>query len=292
MRRHLIAAAIALVTVGLSSCDSSKLKEAEAQNQQLKEELSSTLATRDSMYMLINDISDGMNQIKELEKIISTPSSLQGDSQSRKDQIRNDMIAIQNALQMRRQRLDELEARLKSTDSEMGRTIKNLKGQIADQQTEIATLTNKLAAANIRIDELNTTVTNLNNTVDTLHSSVESERQERLRAEEDATNLSNELNACYYAIGTKGELKDAKIIETGFLRKTKLMKSDFDPNYFTRADKRNFTEIQLHSKKAKVLTNQPASSYEIVEVNGQKVLKIKDAEAFWNLSNYLVIQVD
>ncbi len=292
MRRNLIVAILAISAIGFVSCDSSKLKDAEAQNQQLKEELSETLATRDSMYMLINDISDGMNQIKELEKIISTPSNLQGDSESRKNQIRNDMIAIQNALQIRRERLEQLEARLKSNDAEMSKTIKNLKAQIAEQQTEIATLTNKLAAANIQIEELSSTVSNLTGTVDTLNSSLASERQSKADAEKAAQEYANELNTCYYAVGTKSELKKAKIIESGFLRKTKILKSDFEQSYFTTGDKRTLTSIQLHSKKAKVITNQPASSYEIVDENGQKVLKITDPSTFWSLSNYLVVQVD
>lgn len=292
MRRNLIVAILAISAIGFVSCDSSKLKDAEAQNQQLKEELSETLATRDSMYMLINDISDGMNQIKELEKIISTPSNLQGDSESRKNQIRNDMIAIQNALQIRRERLEQLEARVKSNDAEMSKTIKNLKAQIAEQQTEIATLTNKLAAANIQIEELSSTVSNLTGTVDTLNSSLASERQSKADAEKAAQEYANELNTCYYAVGTKSELKKAKIIESGFLRKTKILKSDFEQSYFTTGDKRTLTSIQLHSKKAKVITNQPASSYEIVDENGQKVLKINNPSAFWSLSNYLVVQVD
>lgn len=70
------------------------------------------------------------------------------------------------------------------------------------------------------------------------------------------------------------------------------MKGDFDESYFTTGDKRNLSEIPTHSKKAKILTSQPADSYEIVDVNGQKVVKITDPTKFWQLSNFLVIQVD
>ncbi len=292
MKKLFLAVLTSVASISFVACDNSKLKSTEIENQQLKEDLAESLATRDSMYALINDIAAGMNQIKELEKIISTPSSLQGDTQSRKEQIKNDIIAIQNALQSRRERLDQLEARLKSTDSEMAKTIRNLKAQIAEQQTEIASLTNKLAAANIQIEELETTVSGLNRTVDTLATNVANERKERQEAEQQATELANELNTCYYAIGTKAELKKAKIIETGFLRKTKILKSDYEQSYFTTADKRTLKKIQLHSKKAKVMTNQPASSYNIEDENGQKVLTITDPDAFWNLSNYLVVEVD
>ena len=70
------------------------------------------------------------------------------------------------------------------------------------------------------------------------------------------------------------------------------MPDDFEQSYFTKADKRSLTTLQLHSKKAKVLTNQPVDSYEISDQDGQKVLIIKDATKFWSLSNFLVIQID
>ena len=51
--------------------------------------------------------------------------------------------------------------------------------------------------------------------------------------------------------------------------------------------------LDLHSRKAKVLTNQPADSYEIVEApNGSKVLKITNPDRFWNVSNFLIVQID
>lgn len=90
----------------------------------------------------------------------------------------------------------------------------------------------------------------------------------------------------------KKELKDNEIIETGFLRKTKIMEGDFDRNFFTTADKRTLTTIPLHSDKAKVLTNQPESSYVIEDVDGQKVLRITNPASFWSLSNYLVVQIN
>ncbi|MCM1164120.1 MAG: hypothetical protein NC339_07725 [Muribaculaceae bacterium] len=290
-----IATMALLAATLLTGCNADKLRESEAQNEQLKGDLRETLATQDSLLVLVNDISDGMSQIKDLEKIISTPGSLSGESSSRKEQIRNDMIAIQQALQERRQRLAELEKKLEAAGGEnstLKRTISNLKAQIADQTTEIATLTNQLAAANIKIDELTTTVNDLNVRVDSLNSDVAAEEAAKKAAEEAANAAVNELNTCYYAIGTNKELKERGIIESGFLRKTKIMKGDFDMNYFTAADKRTLTEIATHSTKAEIKTSQPKDSYQIVDVNGQKVIKITNPAKFWQLSNFLVIKVD
>jgi len=289
-------ATIALMAVTLlTGCNADKLRESEAQNAQLKGDLRETLATQDSLLVLMNDISDGMAQIKDLEKIVSTPGSLSGESTSRKEQIRNDMIAIQQALQERRERLAELEKRLDASGSDnstLKRTISNLKAQIADQTTEIATLTNQLASANIKIEELTTTVTNLTERTDSLATDLTEETEARAAAEAQALQAENELNTVYYAVGTGKELKEKEIISKGFLRKTKIMKGDFDLDYFTVADKRNLTEINTHAKKAQVMTSQPKDSYVIEEVNGQKVIRITNPAKFWQLSNYLVIKVD
>ena len=52
----------------LTGCNGDKLKTAQAENEQLKGDLRETLATQDSLLVLVNDISDGMAQIKDLEK--------------------------------------------------------------------------------------------------------------------------------------------------------------------------------------------------------------------------------
>lgn len=282
-----------IATAMLTACNGEKLRDAEAQNEQLKGDLRETLATQDSLLVLVNDISDGMSQIKDLEKIISTPGSL-GESASRKEQIKNDMIAIQKALQERRERLEELEKKLAASgeNSTLKRTITNLRAQIAEQQTEIGTLTNQLASANIKIEELNTQVSSLNTSVDSLSTKVIDVTTQKDAAEEAANAATKELNTVYIAIGSNKELKEKKILQSGFLRKTKVMKGDFDMSYFSAVDKRTLTQIPTHSKKAKVMTSQPADSYNIVDQGGQKVIMITDPAKFWQLSNFLVVEVD
>lgn len=282
---------VSIFAVGLlflTACDGGKLKQVESENVQLDDSLRVAISNQDSLLVLLNDITDGMNQIKDLEKILGSTNDLTAESQSRKDQIRNDMYSIQQALQERRERLAELEKKLKSSqgyNATLQKTIDNLKAEIATQETTISTLRNDLAAAKIQIADLGTKV-------DSLSTTVASVTEEKVKAQEETQNVTNELNTCYYAIGTKKELKEAKIIETGFLRKTKLLQADFQQSYFTKADKRTMTVIPTQSKKAKILTNMPSDSYVIEDEGDTKVIKVTNPERFWSLSNYLVIQVD
>lgn len=287
MKHQTIAALCAMAL--LSACGTKeKLEKAEEQNTTLNAELQATLATQDSLFALINDITEGMSQIKDIEHIVSAPGALSDENVSRKTQLSNDMTAVREALQQRRERLAQLEQSLKSAkgqNSNLLKTIENLKAQIAEQETEIATLTNQLSAANIEIANLGARVDSLNTTVTTVSG-------ERERAVKEAARLTDELNLCYYVIGTKDELKKHNIIKTGFLRKTKVLPDDYEVAYFTAADKRTLSSLPLHSSKAKIITNQPASSYKIVNEGNQKVLKIVNPDQFWRTTNCLVVQID
>ena len=285
MKKYVILIATGLLC--MTACNEGKLKIAEARNVQLDDSLQTALANQDSLFILLNDITDGMTQIKAMEKILNS-GNLSSETASRKDQIKSEMAAIQQALQQRRQRLAELEKKLSTSQqysTTLKRTIDNLKAEIAQQEASISTLRNDLQAAKIQVADLS-------RSIDSLSTTVIEERQATELAQQEAQSVTNELNTCFYAIGSKKELKEANIIETGFLRKTKLMQADFQQSYFTRADKRTLNSIPTHSKKAKILTNMPSDSYNIEDADGYKIIQITDPARFWSLSNYLVIQVD
>lgn len=255
---------------------------------QTRDSLEQVIANQDSLLSLINELGDGMEQIKMLENILSS-ENLQSETPDRRDKIRNDMADIQRTLNERRQRLAELEARLNKSNANnahLRQAITSLKSQIAAQVTTIESLRKDLASANIYIDQLT-------QNVDSLNTTVANTIEEKNVVEQKNEELTNRLNTCYYVIGSKSELKAHDIIETGFLKKTKIMPEDFQRNYFTTADQRSLTSLPLHSKKAKVLTSQPSDSYQIVnDANGMKVLNITNPEKFWSTYKYLVIQVD
>lgn len=256
-------------------------------NTELNDSLATVLAEKDSLMSLMNEINEGMVQIKQMEDIVSV-QDLSRETPDSKQQLRNDMVAIQKAIAERQKKLDELEKRLKQSTNytaDMKKTIESMKQQLATQQSTIDDLTRQLAAAHVEISNLNTRVDSLKN----VNTEVTREKTE---AQAESKRLENELNTCYYAIGTKKELKANKIIETGFLRKTKIMEGDFEKSYFTRADKRTLSEIPLSSKKAEVMSKHPAGSYHFKDNGGSKVMVIDDPQRFWEYSNYLVIKIN
>ena len=287
---------VTVLSVMIGSCkkdnaaDGQRTNEDSLLNIALNDSLATVRAEKDSLAVLMTEVSDGMNEIMDMQQLISA-ANLDIETRDRKAEIRNNIEAIKRAIDLRQKRLLQLEDRLRQSvtyTDEMKHSIESLKKQLTKQQGIIEDLTAKLAAANV-------TITNLNTRVDSLKTENKVVTQEKIRAQEESTRLTaevNNLNECFYVVGTKKELKQQKIIETGFLRKTKVMEGDYTKSYFTKADKRTLNQIALHSKKAQVMSKHPSGSYSIEEVGGQKVLNILNPNKFWELSNYLVVKID
>lgn len=283
---------IVALSVFLVSCggeQNSNLTTVEPTGNAVADSLRQALADQDSLLVLINEITDGMESLKQMEHILSSTATV-GDLTSRRQQLRNDMAAIQQSIVNNRNRLAELESRLNKSNNNnanLRRAIVALKQQIAGQVTTIESLRSQLVEANIEIEQLN-----LNR--DSLMAEIATTTEQRDEMIQQNYDLTNEINLCYYVVGSKSELKEHKIIETGFLRKTKVLPTDFEHEYFTAADKRNLSYIPLHSTKAEVMSNHPVDSYRIDSnnTNNQKTLVITNPQRFWSTSNYLVIKID
>lgn len=279
----------------LPACQRSNNLEQEAMRQDsinaaLQDSINTANAEKDSLMQLMSDIADGMNQIKALEDIVSV-NNVSGETPDKRRDLRNDIQLIQESINKHKARLADLEKRLKQStnyNTTMQKSIDNLKTQLEDQQKTINNLTEQLAAAHVQIKNLNQSVDSLN----TVNRNVTKEKEAAQQESKQLTNEVTNLNTIYYVIGSKKELKANKIIETGFLRKTKILEGDFEMSYFTKSDRRTLTEIPLHSKKAQVMTNHPKDSYEIVEHGNVKSLHILNPNRFWEKSNFLVVKID
>ena len=282
-------------TAAVASCSNDDKQEASVEqgenldsiNDLLRDSMQLARADIDTLMSLMTEVNEGLTEIKDLEGVVSNYDA-NTESADRRDQLRSDINSIKQNVKKRMKKLDDLEQRLKKSDKmneQLQETITSLRKQLKDQQAMIEDLVSQLESAHAEIRTLNVKVDSLK----TENTTVNTQRQQ---AEAENQRLTNEMNECYFVVGSNKELKQHKIIEGGFLRKTKIMEGDFSRTYFTKADKRTLNQIALHSKKAKVLSKHPKGSYEIVDQNGQKVLRILSSHSFWELSNYLVVQVD
>lgn len=286
--------AVSLLSVSCSKgSEEKKVNTDSIENVELKGELASVTAAKDSLNLLMNDIADGMNQIIDIQDVMGA-SNLNSETVDKKNMLRDQVVAIQVMVKDRQQRLQELEKKLEAAgvySDDLKKQVATLKKQLDNQVKIINQLTSELQAANVKIGKLNVRVDSLRTENTKVKTDLDAEKQNVAAEKARNTNLTNTMNECFYVIGTKKELKEQKIIETGFLRKTKVMEGDYTKSYFTKADKRTLSQIELHNKKAQVMSKHPAGSYVIEEVGGQKVLRITNPSRFWELSNYLVVKV-
>ena len=240
----------------------------------------------DSLMLLMGDIYNGLDSINMQEGLLYNISNGERD---RRAEVRHNLSAIKERLAKNRALLNEMEARVKNSNSKnavLAKTIEQMKERLEQQDEHIVSLENRLAAANDTIGVLKTQVAETREQVQ-----VQTEAKEA--AMSAYTQADNQLNTVYYAMGTNKELKENGLLEKKFLGQTKVLKGDVNESYFTKADKRTLDTIVTGAKKIKIWTNMPAGSYEEVkDPEGFITLKITNPSEFWNYSPYLVIQLN
>lgn len=233
------------------------------------------------MMGVLNDIEEGFRLINEAENRVSVAKD--GEGANKKQLIRENIQFIQQRLAQNRELIEKLRKQLNGSSvkgEEMKRTIDNLVKQLEDKDHQLKDLRAQLEAKDIHIEELDMTINSLNKDVSSLKG--ESEQKSQTINAQD-----KQLNTAWYVFGTKKELKEQQILVNG-----KVLQGNFNKSYFTKIDIRNFKELKLYSKSAKLLTMHPSSSYKLErDSKDQYVLRITNPQIFWSTSKYLVVQV-
>lgn len=249
------------------------------------------LVTRDST---INDwletftqIENDLNLIKQKENLITFSSSSGVEfTRERKEQILQDIKSINNLLDENRKKLASLNAQLKNS----GREIKGLNEMIASLETRITEREGEVAALKTTIDEKNFEIENLNLMASDLQTTI-------TQQSETISTQTSELNKAYLASGTFKDLKEMGIVtkEGGFLGlgRTESIMNDFTDSLFSQIDITEMKMIPVNSKDAKLITEHPSGSYELIREADDKIafIEIKDPEQFWKISKYAVVEV-
>ena len=287
MKKSMILAGLAALLLGACSGNEKKLAEDSARIAGLQMQYNEASSFNDSLLLLMGDIYTGLDSINQQEGLLYSTGG--GEGVDRRDEIRRNLASIRQRLASNKALLEELQAKAAAAgknNAVLNKTIDQLKLRIEEQDKKITQLTADLESARTQINDLTEQVAEGEKKVEEANAAT-------AEAEAQAVAAENEANKVYYAIGTTKELKQKGLLEKKFLGTTKVMKGDFDQSYFTVADKRTLTSIPLGSKKAKIKTNMPEGTYEIVgEKNENKTLRITNPAKFWSLSPYLVIEVD
>lgn len=239
----------------------------------------------------IAELSSSMNAISaKLDEINGSISLGNNDSSLKKqrEHLMDQLQAIQNKIADKQQELEEFQKKYKSA---LG-NIKVLKETITRLNSDIEGYTAKISSYEKVVTEQSNTIQQLNTDLTATQQNLE----EKIVENAEQQNLINVqdamLNEGYYIVASKSALKDLGLVQGGVFSKTRLTNGTFDVSAFTKVDIREFDEIPLNSKDAKILSSAPESSYELVKgVDKKLTLVIKDKAAFWSQSKFLVIKI-
>lgn len=282
MKKVMIAAACLLA---LAACKQKGNDAAELALEQQRDSLTRIIEQKDNeiddMMATMNDIQEGFRAINEAEQRVTIASN--GEGVSVAESIRENMQFIQNQMQQNRELISKLRNQLRQSSvrtDQLRRTLENLTQQLEEKDNQLRQLQAELEAKDLQIGELNQQVSTLSGNVTHL-------QEENSQKSQTISSQDKQLNTAWFVYGTKKELKNQHIIEDG-----KVLRSNFNRDYFTKIDIRIDKEIRLYSRSAKILTAHPQSSYTLLQdANKQYILRITNPQLFWSTSKYLVVLV-
>ncbi len=275
---------VALVFLTASCVENSgKYKAAVAQRDSLAIEKQALDSNYNQTIALLNDIESGFAVISQNESQMQVDlKGVEGTTADRKKVIGAQMDAIKESMEKNKAKIAELrnlEAKKSKANSMLTETINRLQSEMDAQSVQIQSLQAELIQKNIKIDELTITVNDQSKNI--------ADQQTTIKGQD------TDMNTVWYCIATSKQLQEAKIISAGGLFKTsKVMNTEFDKKSFIQVDLRNISFITTNSKKAKILSSHPQSSYNMVIGADKNItIKITDPSKFWSVSKYLVVQI-
>ncbi len=280
---------IATAALIISSCQdpkkSDEYQRLQAENDSLKAVGSRQSNEYNEMLSLINEVEDNFRKIKETENYLTEQSQAGGElSKSTKERITNDMQLLTETLKKNKEQIQKLQQQMKSSglkSTELQKRLDALVTEVDEKTKSIASLQEQLEKQNIIIAEQGQKIQEQSTAIDQQKTAIDQQTQQ-ISAQDKS------LNTGFYVFGTKKELEEEKILVKG-----KVMQQGYNHDYFTKVDIRNLNQIPLYSKKAKILTTHPASSFTLEKaVDGNLTVTILNKKDFWSISKYLVVQVD
>ena len=275
----------AACTVAVASCNQDAVKKAEQAALQQRDSLEQIIAQKDNeindMMTTLSDIEEGFREITEAQNRVTLAKS--GEGTNTKQRITENLQFIQSAMQQNKELINKLKQQVRESTvkgSQLKKIIDNLTQQMETKDKQLQALREELDKKDIHIAELDEIVSDLNTNVSSL-------KEENTQKAETISTQDKALHTAWFVFGTKKELKEQKILDSG-----EVLRSNFNKEYFTKIDIRIDKEIKLYSKSAEILTSHPAGSYTLQrDANKQYVLRITNPDSFWSTSKYLVIQV-
>ena len=233
-----------------------------------KNTLTENITARDSVIVewvtTFSEIEKNIAMIKEKENIISINSSNNELSRDKRLQVLDDIQYINTLLDANKKKIASMTAQLKKSGGTikiLEQKITQLEASVKQSESEISDLKNTLVSKNFEIDQLNIQNSELQSTI--------------VQKEETITKQTYEMNKAFYACGTTKQLNAKGLLtkKGGFigLGKTKSLSGSLSDTAFIQIDITKTKFIPVNSKKAKLISEHPANSYQFIRDKNDKI---------------------
>jgi len=262
------------------------LSQMETQKSSYTEELTSRDSSIGEWVTTFGEVEKNIALIKEKEHVISTNSSTGELSRNNKQQILEDIKYINTLLEQNKKKIASLNSQLSKsggTIKGLQNTITGLEASVKQSESDIAELKATLLNKKFEIEQLNTEKTDLQVAI--------------VQKDEKISTQTYEMNKAFIASGTYKQLKAKGLLtkEGGFigLGKTKTLAASFPDSSFRQIDVTVTKSIPVNSKSAKLISEHPANSYQLIRDKDKKIesIEITDPAEFWKISKYAVVEI-
>ncbi|HNP17706.1 MAG TPA: hypothetical protein PKL31_04655 [Fulvivirga sp.] len=279
-----------LIVITLTACQTklekenialkSENAELKKQNEEFKSGSSKLNSSIESYKKTLQEIDNNLASISANQTLVSSLTPELKDKKDVAENIKNRIANIRALMENSRMKILTLDKNLNEI-----RRLSNAKSD------EILSLDKKVKETSQKLIDKQLELTALRESLESQLFDLGVELDEQLMLSED---LRNTLNRAYYIAAEAKELKEKEIVnkEGGFigLGKVKVLNANASDGLFIKAEKDKLNAIDLNCKKAKLISSHPDGSYEFVGEGSVEKLVIKDADAFWKDTNYLVIE--
>lgn len=279
----------------MTSCveSSKKYKNLQAQLDSLSIVKDSTTAQLEEVFTTLNEVENGLRNIREAENIITVQSQTGGElTVNAREQMKQDVQAIGDAILNYKAQIEKLKSDSRVKSVQFQKRLDALTKELEEKSILVADLSKQLEEKDAQLRVKTQQIATLDQAVSNLRSDVASLSQEKDLNKETITTQDQLLNTAFYIAGSKEELINSRVLSKGGLFRSAKISYEAEQSAFVKIDIRNITDINLNAKKAKVLSVHPTGTYSLeADANSMLVLRISSPKAFWEQTKYLVIQI-
>ena len=258
-------------------------------NQQLAESRANEEASRGRYAQTIDAIAEIQDSLNAIAVGDANVQMMTNKLQSEKDlnspngrDALDRIASLRESIQRNKERIHQLESAVHKSGIQMkglNKMIASLKASVNDKEAQVAQLT--------------TQVNDLSTQVSGLQTTVQQDQEQIAQKDESLEQRRKDLATVFYVIGNKKSLKDQGVIDAKGgvlgLGKTITPSGNVAASLLTPIDTDQQTVIPVGAPKARVVTAQPATSYEMRLVDGKMELHILDPNEFRKVKQLVIV---